>query len=65
MIKVKCSKYPYEKCEHMENGTYNPCIKCGHNMYQELLWNTITFNNFKPVKEELIVNIKDDIKGAI
>lgn len=34
--KVKCSKYPKEKCFHCENKVFEPCMFCKHNLYQDI-----------------------------
>lgn len=36
MKKVKCSKYPKEKCKYNEDRTFEKCEFCMYNLYHDL-----------------------------
>ena len=35
-MKVECSKYPEEKCQHCEDKQFMPCMQCKFNLYQNI-----------------------------
>lgn len=50
MLKIKCSKYPEEKCVNYENRTFKDCKLCIYNMYHSLE----SINNSKDYFKKLI-----------
>jgi hypothetical protein len=53
MSKIKCSKYPIEKCKNYESGTYQRCEYCKHNLYHSI-------ESFKNAKDHFIDNKLED-----
>ena len=47
-MKVKCSKYPEEKCQYCEDRTWKECNGCKFNLYQNVgTWDKPQHDGFK------------------
>jgi len=74
-MKLKCSKYPKEKCEHLENKTYDTCLGgCKFNLYQNagIIYTYDGFKKFSeninketPITEEVNKLILNDLRNTL